>query len=156
MHPGYKSININDIHENYLTSDQEKNYDNNIELIVEPINVETISEETVIKQTEVSNENNLKRLALGDIDNTTDSDEEINENEQEIRTKYNIDTDSCTQPCDFNNFLVYDKEPCVVAPAEKNKLSSLLTDKTIEALAFPHLFPDGQESYDEDRQTILR
>ncbi|CAF4396520.1 unnamed protein product, partial [Rotaria sordida] len=44
----------------------------------------------------------------------------------------------------------------VVAPAEKNKLSSLLTDKTIEALAFPHLFPDGQGSYDEERETNLQ
>ncbi|CAF4889771.1 unnamed protein product, partial [Rotaria sp. Silwood1] len=156
MHPGYKSIKINDIHENYLTSDQEKNYDNNIELVVEPMDVDNISEETVIEQTEVSNENSLKRLALGDIDNTIDSDEEINEDDKDIRTKYNIGTDSCTQPCDFNDFLVFDKEPCVVAPAEKNKLSSLLTDKKIEALAFPHLFPDGQGSYDEDRQTILR
>ncbi|CAF3978107.1 unnamed protein product, partial [Rotaria sp. Silwood1] len=156
MHPGYKSIKINDIHENYLTSDQEKNYDNNIELVVEPMDVDNISEETVIEQTEASNEHSLKRLALGDIDNTIDSDEEINEDDKDIRTKYNIGTDSCTQPCDFNDFLVFDKEPCVVAPAEKNKLSSLLTDKTIEALAFPHLFPDGQGSYDEDRQTILR
>ncbi|CAF4491297.1 unnamed protein product [Rotaria sp. Silwood2] len=120
MHPGYKNIKINDIHENYLTSDQEKYYDNNFELIVEPMDVETISEETDIEQTEVSNENNLKRLALGDIDNNIDSDEEINEDEQDIRTKYNIGTDSCTQPCDFNDFLVFDKEPCVVAPAEKN------------------------------------
>ncbi|CAF4536932.1 unnamed protein product, partial [Rotaria sp. Silwood2] len=112
MHPGYKNIKINDIDENYLTSDQEKNYDNNIELIVEPMDVDTISEETVIEQTEVPNENNLKRLALGDIDNTIDSDEEINEDEQDIRTKYNIGTDSCTQPCDFNDFLVFDKEPC--------------------------------------------
>ncbi|CAF3867646.1 unnamed protein product, partial [Rotaria sp. Silwood1] len=123
MHPGYKSIKINDIHENYLTSDQEKNYDNNIELVVEPMDVDNISEETVIEQTEVSNENSLKRLALGDIDNTIDSDEEINEDDKDIRTKYNIGTDSCTQPCDFNDFLVFDKEPCVVAPAEKNKLS---------------------------------
>ncbi|CAF1469468.1 unnamed protein product [Rotaria sp. Silwood1] len=153
MHPGYKSIKINDIHENYLTSDQEKNYDNNIELVVEPMDVDNISEETVIEQTEVSNENgrknkghfvrghfrkdilacihenSLKRLALDDIDNTIDSDEEINEDDKDIRTKYNIGTDSCTQPCDFNDFLVFDKEPCVVAPAEKNKLSSLLTDK---------------------------
>ncbi|CAF4580777.1 unnamed protein product, partial [Rotaria sp. Silwood2] len=109
MHPGYKSIKINDIHENYLTSDQEKNYDNNVELVVEPMDVETISKETVIEQTEVFNENNLKRLALGDIDNTIDSDEEINEDGQDIRTKYNIGTDSCTQPCDFNDFLVFDK-----------------------------------------------
>ncbi|CAF4185611.1 unnamed protein product, partial [Rotaria sordida] len=156
MHPAYKNIKINEIDENYLTSDQEKNYDNNIELVVEPMDVDTISEENIIEETQVSNENRLKTLALGDIDNTINSDEEIDEDDKDIRTKYNIGTDSCTQPCDFNDFLVFDKEPYVVAPAEKNKLSSLLTDKTIEALAFPHLFPDGQGSYDEERETNLQ
>ncbi|CAF1386156.1 unnamed protein product, partial [Rotaria sordida] len=156
MHPAYKNIKINEIDENYLTSDQEKSYDNNIELVVEPMDVDTISEENLIEETEVSNEKRLKALALGDIDNTINSDEEINEDDKDIRTKYNIGTDSCTQPCDFNDFLVFDKEPCVLAPAEKNKLSSLLTDKTIEALAFPHLFPDGQGSYDEERETNLQ
>ncbi|CAF4921703.1 unnamed protein product, partial [Rotaria sp. Silwood2] len=107
MHPGYKNIKINDIHENYLTSDQEKNYDNNVDLVVEPMDVDTTSEETVIEQTKVSNENNLKRLALGDIDTMIDSDEDINEDDKDIRTKYNIGTDSCTQPCDFNDFLMF-------------------------------------------------
>ncbi|CAF1413480.1 unnamed protein product, partial [Rotaria sordida] len=156
MHPGYKNIKINDINEDYLTSDQEKNYENNNESVVEPMDVDTISEENIIEETQVSNENRLKTLALGDIDNTINSDEEIDEDDKDIRTKYNIGTDSCTQPCDFNDFLVFDKEPYVVAPAEKNKLSSLLTDKTIEALAFPHLFPDGQGSYDEERETNLQ
>ncbi|CAF3761193.1 unnamed protein product, partial [Rotaria sordida] len=156
MHPAYKNIKINEIDENYLTSDQEKNYDNNIELVVEPMDVDTISEENIIEETQVSNENRLKTLALGDIDNTINSDEEIDEDDKDIRTKYNIGTDSCTQPCGFNDFLVFDKEPYVVALAEKNKLSSLLTDKTIEALAFPHLFPDGQGSYDEERETNLQ
>ncbi|CAF1562299.1 unnamed protein product, partial [Rotaria sordida] len=156
IHPGYKNIKINDINEDYLTSDQEKNYENNNESVVEPMDVDTISEENIIEETQVSNENRLKTLALGDIDNTINSDEEIDEDDKDIRTKYNIGTDSCTQPCDFNDFLVFDKEPYVVAPAEKNKLSSLLTDKTIEALAFPHLFPDGQGSYDEEREIDLK
>ncbi|CAF4260749.1 unnamed protein product, partial [Rotaria sordida] len=69
------------------------------------------------------NENRLKTLALGDIDNTINSDEEIDEVYKDIRTKYNIGTDSCIQPY-----------------------------KTIEALAFSHLFPDGQGSYDEERE----
>ncbi|CAF4515058.1 unnamed protein product, partial [Rotaria sp. Silwood2] len=126
------------------------------DLTVETIDVDIIERENLIEGTEIANENRLKALALGDIDNTNNSDEEIDEDDKDIRTKYNIGTDSCTQPCDFNDFLVFDKEPCVVAPAEKNKLSSLLTDKTIEALAFPYLFPVGQGSYDEDRETNLR
>ncbi|CAF1501797.1 unnamed protein product, partial [Rotaria sordida] len=156
MHPAYKNIKINEIHENYLTSDQVKNDENNNESVVEPMHVDTISEENIIEETQLSNENRMKALALGDVDNTINSDEEIDEDDKDIRTKYNIGTDSCTQPCDFNDFLVFDKDPYVVAPAEKNKLSSLLTDKTIEALAFPHLFPDGQGSYDEERETNLQ
>jgi DNA replication protein DnaC len=52
--------------------------------------------------------------------------------------------------------LTFDKDPHIVAPAEKNKLCSLLTDKTIEALAFPHLFPDGHGTYNEERETVLQ
>ncbi|CAF4197139.1 unnamed protein product, partial [Rotaria sordida] len=107
IHPGYKNIKINDINEDYLTSDQEKNYENNNESVVEPMDVDTISEENIIEETQVSNENRLKTLALGDIDNTINSDEEIDEDDKDIRTKYNIGTDSCTQPCDFKDFLVF-------------------------------------------------
>ncbi|CAF1600641.1 unnamed protein product [Rotaria magnacalcarata] len=79
-----------------------------------------------IEEIAISNENHLKSLALGDIDNNN-SDEEIDEDNNDIRTKYNIGTDSCTQP-----------------------------NKTIEALAFPHLFPDGKGSFEEERETILK
>ncbi|CAF4604735.1 unnamed protein product [Rotaria sp. Silwood2] len=156
MHPGYKNIKINEIDGNYLSSDKEKNLKKICDVKIETMDVDTIKRENLIEETEIASENRLKALALGDIDNSTNSDEEIDEDDKDILTKYNIGTDSCTQPCDFNDFLVFDKEPCVVAPAEKNKLSSLLTDKAIEALAFPHLFPDGQGSYDEDRETKLR
>ena len=151
-HPGYKDIKINQIDENYLLFDKEKTNENNNE----SMDVDTNEEVNSLEETELSVEDHLKRLALGDVDRTVDMDEEINEDKEDIRTKYNIGTDSCTQPCDFNDFLIFDKEPCVVAPAEKNKLSSLLTDKTIEPLAFPHLFPDGRGSYDEERVTDLK
>ncbi|CAF4691714.1 unnamed protein product, partial [Rotaria sp. Silwood2] len=65
MHPGYKNIKINEINKNYLTSDQEKDYENNRESVIELMDVDTISEENIIEETEVSNENRLKRLALG-------------------------------------------------------------------------------------------
>ncbi|CAF1332401.1 unnamed protein product [Rotaria sordida] len=156
-HPGYKNIKISEIAENYLTSDKGQNNDNVDHLIVEFMDIDTVEEENPIEETEKSSEDRLKKIALGDVDNNTiDDDEQIDEDNEDIRTKYNIGTDSCIQPCDFNDFLVFDKEPCVVAPAEKNKLSSLLTDKTIEALAFPHLFPDGQGSYDEEREIDLK
>ncbi|CAF4555755.1 unnamed protein product, partial [Rotaria magnacalcarata] len=48
------------------------------------------------------------------------SDEEIDEDNNDARTKYNIGTDSCIQPCDYHDFILFDKEPSIVAPAEKN------------------------------------
>ncbi|CAF4491580.1 unnamed protein product, partial [Rotaria socialis] len=158
MHPGYKNIQINEIDESYLTSDKENNIENNTDSLIEIMNVDTFEKENSTEEITINNENHLKSLALGDIDNNNNnnSDEEIDEDNNDIRTKYNIGTDSCTQPSDYNDFLVFDKEPCIVAPAEKNKLSSLLMDKTIEALAFPHLFPDGKGSFDEERETILK
>ncbi|CAF4034650.1 unnamed protein product, partial [Rotaria sp. Silwood2] len=157
MHPGYKNIKINEIDESYLTSDQNNNCENNTNSVVEIMDIDIIETENSIEEKVTSDENHLKSLALGDIDNNNNnSDEEIDEDNNDIRTKYNIGTDSCTQPSDYNDFLVFDKEPCIIAPAEKNKLSSLLTDKTIEALAFPHLFPDGKGSFDEDRESNLK
>ncbi|CAF4112817.1 unnamed protein product [Rotaria sordida] len=136
MHPAYKNIKINEINDNYLTSDHEKAFENNSDSVVGSMDVDIIEEENLIEETQLCNENRLKTLALGDIDNTINSDEEIDEDDKDIRTKYNIGTDSCIQPCDFNDFLVFDKQPY----------------KTIEALAFSHLFPDGQGSYDEERE----
>ncbi|CAF5157042.1 unnamed protein product, partial [Rotaria magnacalcarata] len=141
MHPGYKYIKINEIGESYLTFDQDNNDENNTDSVIELTNVDTFEKVISIEEIAISDENHLKSLALGDFDNNNHSDEEIDDDNNDIRSKYNIGTDSCTQPCDFNDFLVFEKQPCIVAPAEKNKLSSLLTDKTIEALAFPHLFP---------------
>ena len=156
IHPGYKNIKINEIDENYLTSDNttENNIDDNEN--IESMEVDVNDEENSMEDKEISKENNLQRLALGEINNAVNSDEEVDEDNDDIRTKYNIGTDSCTQPADFNDFLFYDKEPCVVAPAEKNKLSSLLIDKSIEALAFAHLFPDGKGTFDEERVTDLK
>ncbi|CAF2920230.1 unnamed protein product, partial [Rotaria sp. Silwood2] len=156
IHPAYKEIKIYEINENYLTSDQETINEGNNKLTHELMDTESGEKENIIEETEILNENRLKRLALGDVETTIDNNEDIDEDKEDIRTKYNIGTDSCTQPCDFNDYLVFDKEPCIVAPAEKNKLSSLLTDKTIEALAFPHLFPDGKGSFDEDRESNLK
>ncbi|CAF4347503.1 unnamed protein product, partial [Adineta steineri] len=158
IHPAYKNIQINEIDENYLTSDRVDNIENNDESIIESMDVDIVVEDqNSTIEIEKTNEDCIKRLVLDDIDNNnTNNDDEEEEDDKDIRTKYNIGTDCCTQPCDFNDFVVFDKQPSVVAPAEKNKLSSLLTDKSIEPLAFPHLFPDGKGSYDEERLVDLK
>ena len=113
-------------------------------------------DDNLINHVQMSNEDRLQQMALGEVEDDVHSDEEVDEDIGDIRTKYNIGTDSCTQPADFNDFLFYNKEPCVVAPGEKNKLCSLLTDKSLEGLAFPHLFPDGKSTYDEERVVDLK
>lgn len=154
-HPGYKDIKINEINEHYLCSDNETMNVHEEESRVDLINIDEDREDVSIEDREILNEERLKRLALGDIEECQTNDEEMDEDEQDIRAKFNIGTDSCTQPADFNDVVVFDKDPYVVAPAEKNKLSSLLTDKSIEALAFPHLFPDGRGSFNEERVTKI-
>ena len=71
------------------------------------------------------------------------------------RAKYTIGTDCCLQLADFGDYGMMENNPYVVAPAEKNKLSSLLTDKTLEKLAFPHLFPNGRGTLEEEREVKL-
>ena len=155
-HPGYKDINIAEINENYLMSDKDNEQIDEVHSVVESADIDVNEEQHIsVNETVRSKNDDLKRMALGDINDTDENDDEVDEGD-DIRAKYNIGTDSCTQPGDFNDFLLFEKDPCVVAPAEKNKLSSILTDKSIEALAFPHLFPEGHGSYNEDRITDLK
>ena len=154
-HPGYKDIHITEIEENYLISDQEMIDVNSEDVEMESTNIDTIGAEVSIEEKNILNEKHLERLALGDIEEYHTDEEEIEEDEKDIRAKYNIGTHSCTQPTDLNDSIVFDKDPYAVAPAEKNRLSSLLMDKSIESLAFPHLFPDGRGSFDEERTTKL-
>ncbi|CAF3624029.1 unnamed protein product [Rotaria sp. Silwood1] len=81
-----------------------KKHENNSESIIESMDVDTNEEENLLEETEISDKNRLKALALYDIENNTNSDEELDEDNKDIRTKYNIGTDSCAQPCDFNDF----------------------------------------------------
>ena len=154
-HPGYKDIHIGEINENYLISDKGLVDVDGEDVEMESTNFDNIGGEISIEEKNTSNEKRLERLALGDIEAYHTDEEEIEEDEKDIRAKYNIGTHSCTQPTDLNDLVVFDKDPYAVAPGEKNKLSSLLMDKSIEALAFPHLFPDGRGSFDEERTTKL-
>ena len=157
IHPAYKDIQVVEIDENYLLSDKECTAEETIASAVESMPVNDMEDGNDTKMVEKPDSECLKRLALGDIvDHGGDEDGDVNEDANDIRTKYNAGTDCCTQPCDFNHFPLFDKDPHVIAPAEKNKLCSLLTDGTIESLAFPHLFPDGRGSYNEERDIVLQ
>lgn len=154
-HPGYGNIQITEIEENYLTSDKEMVSIDNDDVEIESIDDENIADEVSMEEKNVLNEKCLERLALGDIEEYLTDEEEIEEDGKDIRAKYNIGTHSCAQPIDLNDLIALDKDTHVVAPGENNRLSSLLTDNSIEALAFPHLFPDGRGSFNEERATKL-
>ena len=149
-HPAYANIRIDDVNENYLATDCEN-------VSVEEMTEENKGDNDIAEERDVEREERKARLALGDVDKDQGDDDQVDEDEHDIRTKFNLGTASCIQPMDFNDPSMFDdeKDPRAVAPAEKNKLSSLLTDNSIEKLAFPHLFPDGQGSFDEERMTKL-
>ncbi|CAF3475451.1 unnamed protein product [Rotaria socialis] len=154
-HPGYKYVQIEDIKENYLISDKnESNQENEINNS-NAIDIEEITCEKSSTSTEITNDDHINRLALGDVQDCKNDSEEMDEDNDDIRAKYNIGTDSCIQPADFSDLVMQESKLHTVAPAEKNKLTALLSDNTIEALAFPHLFPDGRGSFDEKRQCKL-
>ena len=155
-HPAYEKIAINDIVDNYFMSDQERS----LNIFEERTNkvLNNKEEKGILPKGNDSNKEQLEqRLALGCIVDDLSNDEQMSEDEDDVRTKYNLGTASCIQPVDFNDSAILDNEKDIlaVAPAEKNKLSSLLTDNSIEALAFPHLFPDGKGSFNEERITKL-
>ncbi|CAF1233541.1 unnamed protein product [Rotaria magnacalcarata] len=154
-HPGYKNIQIEDIDEDYLISVKEQSDEENENNNTATVDSEEILCEKPCTSVETTNDDHINRLALGDIEDCPNDSEEMNEDIDDIRAKYNIGTDSCIQPADFSVFVKQENNLHAVAPAEKNKLSALLSDNTIEALAFSHIFPDGRGSFDEERLSKL-
>ena len=64
--------------------------------------------------------------------------------------------DSCLQPVDlFNELSVEDIECISIVPAEGNKPASLFHEPLIEAKSFPSLFPNGDHTYDAERDDSI-
>ena len=64
--------------------------------------------------------------------------------------------DSCLQPVDlFNELSVEDIESISIVPAEGNKPASLFHEPLIEAKSFPSLFPNGDHTYDAERDDSI-
>lgn len=120
-----------------------------------PMNADDKQCHVWMKQTDTANEENLIGSTLDDVEDRPQWWCRKCLDDRAICSKYNIGADSCTQPTDFNEFVVFDRNPHRVIPAEKNKLSLLLTDISIEALAFPHSSPDGWGSFNKERLNRL-
>jgi len=43
-----------------------------------------------------------------------------------------------------------------VVSAEKNRPASLLREKGLDAKVFPHLFPDGKNTYDDNTRDQIK
>jgi hypothetical protein len=78
------------------------------------------------------------------------------DDEQDPRKKFSIPTDTCLQSNIAEDYVNFDQDVICVAPAEKNRPASLLKEKGLEAKAFPHLFPEGKNTYDEDREIKMK
>ena len=64
--------------------------------------------------------------------------------------------DSCLQPIDlFNELSVDDVESISVAPGDGKRPVSIFHEPLVEAKSFPSLFPNGDHTYDADRDVKI-
>ncbi|CAF3370960.1 unnamed protein product [Rotaria sp. Silwood1] len=99
-------------------------------------------------------EKNKENNENEDKDEDVYGDEE--DDERDPRKKFSIPTDTCLQSNIAEDYVDFEQDVISIAPAEKNRPASLLREKGLEAKAFPHLFPDGKNTYDQERERKLK
>ncbi|XP_069106088.1 uncharacterized protein [Argopecten irradians] len=89
------------------------------------------------------------------IDKTSTDNNELTEDEDD--TQHAMPLDTCLQPADIAQEVLdqYFDKVFSVAPCEKNNPISILMEKGIEAKAFPVLFPDGENVFSDERDTVI-
>ncbi|XP_069109227.1 repetitive organellar protein-like [Argopecten irradians] len=100
----------------------------------------------------IQDENSIKLP----IDNNNDPTEESDEDNDDDKL-HAMPLDTCLQPADIAQEILdqYFDQVFSVAPCEKNNPISLLMEKGIEAKAFPVLFPDGENVFSDERDTVI-
>ena len=89
---------------------------------------------------------------ISHVDDGNNSDEE----QEQTDTIHGICLDSCLQPSDIGQeVLTYDDNVLCIAPAEGNKPTNLYKVSKVESMAFPVQFPDGTNTFDEEREVKL-
>jgi hypothetical protein len=102
---------------------------------------------SVLKEKQIDNNNeNEENEIYGD-----EADDEL-----DPRKKFSIPTDTCLQSNIPEDYVDFKNDVISIAPAEKNRPASLLREKGLEAKAFPHLFPDRKNTYDEQRENKIK
>ncbi|CAF0903855.1 unnamed protein product [Didymodactylos carnosus] len=184
MNDNYKEIEINEVDDNYLANHpvimasadngESETIDDRTESAVNDVVDEAM-------QTDNNNDYNVvdTLTVADDVGERNDDDDSVQENaadgeagalesgsdnnsDSEIgvedtddpRSKFNFSTHSCLQSTNLENY-VLDQKIVSLAPAEQNKPLSLLKDLIVEALAFPHIFPDGQGTCNNPREKSL-
>ncbi|CAF1650105.1 unnamed protein product, partial [Didymodactylos carnosus] len=87
------------------------------------------------------------------VDDEVFGDEQDEEKDPKI--KYSIPTSMCLQSVNPEDYADFDQNEIAVAPAEKYKPASLFTEKDLKAKAFPHLFPEGINTYHSEHKQKL-
>ncbi|CAF3792217.1 unnamed protein product [Rotaria sp. Silwood1] len=103
---------------------------------------------------------NFIKEQINNNDEVSISDQEIygdeEDDENDPRKKYSIPTNTCLQSNIAEDYVDFDQDIISIASAEKNRPASLLREKGLEAKAFPHLFPDGKNTFDETRENKMK
>ncbi|CAF1463104.1 unnamed protein product [Rotaria sordida] len=139
INENYKNIQIDDNDYDYFHWDDQL--------------INDISNNKQISSIFIENDiNNDDRTLTSDVE--IYGDEEDDENDP--RKKYSIPTNTCLQSNIAEDYVDFEQDIISIAPAEKNRPASLLREQGLEAKAFPHLFPDGKNTFDETRENKIK
>lgn len=112
---------------------------------------EWYTDATILQKETKSDSENEHKLEFNESENESHH-EEINE-ELEDETVSGVQYDTCLQPTDIGQEVLdhYFDDIYNIAPAEGKNPVKMLQEKGNEAKSFPHLFPDGRNTWTEER-----
>ncbi|CAF4213724.1 unnamed protein product, partial [Rotaria sordida] len=138
---------INENYKNIKIDDNDYDYFNWDDHLISNLNNDEHIFSSLKEKNKENNENE-------DEDEDVYGDEE--DDERDPRKKFSIPTDTCLQSNIAEDYVDFEQDVISIAPAEKNRPASLLREKGLEAKAFPRLFPDGKNTYDQERERKIK
>ena len=169
-HFQYQTLNVNkvkkalkkliEIHSEYSNI----HIDNSPEVISQTNDARRNREDTDVESPEIISQTDDTQgyVEDTDVESLDESNNSVTNVENEVDQSQSEDSaqgpylDTCIQPSDIGQeVLAYDNNVYCIAPAEGNKPASLFSIPKIEAMAFPVQFPDGKNTFDEDRELKL-
>lgn len=107
---------------------------------------------TILHSETISDSKNEEKLEFNECEN-----EGKHEDLNEDTTVSGVQYDTCLQPTDIGQEVLdhYFDDIYNIAPAEGKNPVKMLQEKGNEAKSFPHLFPDGKNTWTEERGLII-